>query len=94
MLSPEVPLARVVPRVAEIFGSVCGRIGIVIALAALIGQCLMESGAADKITRVFVRMRGGSMLRGRCRRAATCCRCRSSSTRCSTFWCRWRARFG
>ena len=29
-----------------------------IALAALIGQCMMESGAADKIVRVFVRLLG------------------------------------
>ena len=43
------------PEVAGAFGRVCGGIGIVIALAALIGQCLMESGAADKIVRVFVR---------------------------------------
>jgi gluconate:H+ symporter, GntP family len=58
LLSPNVPLAEVMPKVAGIFGNVCGRIGIVIALAALIGQCLMESGAADKITRVFVRLLG------------------------------------
>lgn len=58
LLSPEVELARVMPTVARVFGDVCGRIGIVIALAALIGLCLMESGAADKITRVFVRLLG------------------------------------
>lgn len=58
LLSPEIELARVMPAVARVFGEVCGRIGIVIALAALIGLCLMESGAADKITRVFVRLLG------------------------------------
>jgi len=58
LLSPLVSLADVMPEVAGAFGRVCGGIGIVIALAALIGQCLMESGAADKITRVFVRMLG------------------------------------
>jgi GntP family gluconate:H+ symporter len=58
LLSPKVGLAEVMPKVAEIFGGLCGKIGIVIALAALIGQCLMESGAADKITRVFVRLLG------------------------------------
>jgi GntP family gluconate:H+ symporter len=58
LLSPSVELAAVMPKVAEVFGAVCGKIGIVIALAALIGQCLMESGAADKITRVFVRLLG------------------------------------
>ena len=55
VLSPEVPLGEVMGEVAGAFGRVCGGIGIVIALAALIGQCLMESGAADKIVRVFVR---------------------------------------
>ena len=58
LLSSTVSLAEVMPEVAESFGRVCGGIGIVIALAALIGQCLMESGAADKITRVFVRALG------------------------------------
>ena len=58
LLSSTVSLREVMPEVASAFGRVCGGIGIVIALAALIGQCLMESGAADKITRVFVRALG------------------------------------
>ena len=58
LLSSTVSLGDVMPEVAGAFGRVCGGIGIVIALAALIGQCLMESGAADKITRVFVRALG------------------------------------
>ncbi len=58
LLSSKVTLPEVMPEVAAAFGRVCGGIGIVIALAALIGQCLMESGAADKITRVFVRALG------------------------------------
>ena len=58
ILSPNVPLGEVMPSVAREFGGVCGSIAIVIALAALIGQCLMESGAADKIVRVFVRALG------------------------------------
>ncbi len=58
LLSSKVALGDVMPEVATNFGRVCGSIGIVIALAALIGQCLMESGAADKIVRVFVRMSG------------------------------------
>ncbi len=58
LLSPLVRLGDVMPQVAASFGNVCGSIGIVIALAALIGQCLMESGAADKIVRVFVRLLG------------------------------------
>jgi GntP family gluconate:H+ symporter len=58
VLSPLVKFADVMPLVAGHFGRLCGSIGIVIALAALIGQCLMESGAADKIVRVFVRILG------------------------------------
>ena len=45
-------------RVASRFGGVVGRIGVAIAMAAIIGQCLMESGAADKITRRFIRWFG------------------------------------
>lgn len=33
------------------FGGVCGRVGVVIALASIIGVCVMESGAADKVVR-------------------------------------------
>ena len=58
ILTPNVSLGEVMPSVAREFGGVCGSIAIVIALAALIGQCLMESGAADKIVRVFVRALG------------------------------------
>ena len=35
-----------VAGVGAAFGNVCGGIGIVIALAAVIGKCLMDSGAA------------------------------------------------
>ena len=42
---------RALELTAKAFGSTAGTIGIVIALAAVIGQALMESGAADKITR-------------------------------------------
>lgn len=36
------------------FGIVAGKIGVVIALASIIGTCVMESGAADKIVRRFL----------------------------------------
>ena len=39
-------------------GLMAGKIGIVIALAAVIGQCLMESGAADRITRTLLNIFG------------------------------------
>ena len=45
-------------RVAAAFGNTVGGIGIVIALAAIIGKCLMDSGAADRIVRSFLRLLG------------------------------------
>ena len=45
-------------RVAEAFGGTVGKIGIVIAMAAVVGACLIESGAADRIVRFFVGLFG------------------------------------
>ena len=45
-------------RVAEAFGSAVGKIGIVIAMASIIGKCLMDSGAADRVVRAFMRVLG------------------------------------
>jgi GntP family gluconate:H+ symporter len=39
-------------------GFVCGQVGIVIALASIIGVCIMESGAADKVVRRFIAIFG------------------------------------
>lgn len=39
-------------------GSTAGRIAVVIALASVISLCLMESGAADKVVRWFLRLFG------------------------------------
>lgn len=47
-------ISEKVSRVASAFGGTAGGIGIVIALAAVIGKCLMDSGAADRIVRAFV----------------------------------------
>ncbi len=58
LLSSRVPLGEVVGETARTFGTVAGNIGIVIALAALIGECLMQSGAADRIVRRFVALFG------------------------------------
>ncbi|HEX5690027.1 MAG TPA: SLC13 family permease, partial [Roseiflexaceae bacterium] len=58
VLSPTVPIAEVLDEVGQRFGRVVGQIGIAIAMAAIVGQCLMESGAADRITRRFVTMFG------------------------------------
>jgi len=51
-------LSEKMARVAFSFGGFVGRIGIVIAMAAVIGKCLMDSGAADRIVRSFVRVLG------------------------------------
>lgn len=44
--------------VAKGFGDTAAGVGIVIALAAIIGMCLLESGAADRIVRTFIRIFG------------------------------------
>ncbi len=45
-------------RVATAFGATCGKIGIVIAMAAIIGKCLLDSGAADRIVRAVLQWLG------------------------------------
>jgi GntP family gluconate:H+ symporter len=49
---------QVLDQAARDFGTAAGSIGIVIALAAIIGVSLMESGAADAIVRRFMRWFG------------------------------------
>ncbi len=57
LLSPgELPVK--ISRVADAFGRAAGSIGIVIALAAVIGKSLMDSGAADRIVRSMLRALG------------------------------------
>jgi gluconate:H+ symporter, GntP family len=41
----------VASRIASGFGSTAGSIGILIAMASIIGKCLLDSGAADRIVR-------------------------------------------
>ena len=57
LLSPG-DTADKISRVANAFGGVVGAIGIVIALAAVVGKCLMDSGAADRIVRAFLKLLG------------------------------------
>ncbi len=57
LLSPG-DLAEKISRVAAAFGSTAGSIGIVIALAVVIGKCMMDSGAADRIVRAFLSLLG------------------------------------
>ncbi len=51
-------MAEKISRVAAAFGTTAGKIGIVIALAAVIGECMMASGAADRIVQFFVQILG------------------------------------
>jgi GntP family gluconate:H+ symporter len=50
--------ANVGERVAKGFGGTAASIGILIAMAAIIGKCLLDSGAADKIVRSAMRVTG------------------------------------
>ena len=65
LLSPGAWTDRIA-RVAVAFGQTTGSIGIVIAMAAIIGVTMMGSGAADRIVLAFTRMlgqeRGGTAL--------------------------------
>ncbi|MEZ5044500.1 MAG: SLC13 family permease [Saprospiraceae bacterium] len=45
-------------RIAAAFGSTCGKIGILIAMAAIIGKCMLESGAAERIVRSTLKVTG------------------------------------
>ena len=52
------PLAEKISRVATAFGQTAGGIGIVIALAVVIGKAMCDSGAADRIVRGFLSLLG------------------------------------
>ena len=60
------PWGEKIVRVAQAFGSTAGSIGIVIAMAAVIGVTMMASGAADRIVQAFIQLlgqqRGGPAL--------------------------------
>jgi GntP family gluconate:H+ symporter len=45
-------------RVAAAFGSTAAHIGILIAMAAIIGKCLLDSGAAEQVVRSALRVAG------------------------------------
>jgi GntP family gluconate:H+ symporter len=61
MLAPGEP-AKKIDRVAVAFGTMAGKIGVLIALAAIIGKCLMESGGADRIVRSFLDLFGAARV--------------------------------
>ncbi len=50
--------ATIGARVAAGFGATCVKIGILIAMAAIIGKCLLDSGAADCVVRSMLRWFG------------------------------------
>ncbi len=52
------PIEDKISRVATSFGNSAGNIAIVIGLAAIIGECMMASGAADRIVQAFLRLLG------------------------------------
>ena len=58
MLSDRIPLESSLVLVTTEFGKTMGGIGILIVFAAIIGKCLMDSGAADRIVRSFTRVFG------------------------------------
>jgi GntP family gluconate:H+ symporter len=45
-------------RIAIEFGNTCAKIGILIAMAAIIGKSMLESGAAEKIIRAILKITG------------------------------------
>ncbi len=52
------PVHTRIASVAAAFGMMAGQLGIPIAMAAIIGKCLMDSGAADRIVRAFLWLLG------------------------------------
>ena len=52
------PVNEKVSRVAVAFGENAGKIGLVIGFAAVIGEAMMLSGAADRIVQAFLRLLG------------------------------------
>ena len=45
-------------RIATELGNTCSKIGILIAMASIIGKCMLESGAAEKIVRSTLKITG------------------------------------
>ncbi|MEM7387401.1 MAG: GntP family permease, partial [Verrucomicrobiota bacterium] len=45
-------------RVVNAFGGTCAKVGVVIAMASVIGSCLFQSGAAQQLVDTFIRVAG------------------------------------
>src|SRR5690606_1512706 len=54
----ELASENVADRVTSAFGNTCASIGILIAMASIIGKCLLDSGGADRIVRSTLRVLG------------------------------------
>ncbi len=52
--SAKASIAEAMDAVTKGFGSTCGQVGVIIALAAIIGQSLLASGAAERIIRAIL----------------------------------------
>lgn len=53
-MTPITEDVTIAARVASGFGTTAGKIGILIAMASIIGKCLLDSGAADRIVRTVL----------------------------------------
>ena len=53
-MTPVTEDVTIAARVASGFGTTAGKIGILIAMASIIGKCLLDSGAADRIVRTVL----------------------------------------
>lgn len=60
LASPALPWAETASTVASEFGTVAGRIGLVIAFASIIGFALHRSGGASRISEAFLSLTGES----------------------------------
>lgn len=58
LLTPGAPSADAPVRVMKAFGDTCGKMGLLIAMAAIIGKCLLDSGAALRIVQTILALFG------------------------------------
>jgi len=57
-MTPVADGSTIADRVAAGFGKTAGSIGILIAMASIVGKCLLDSGAADRVVRTTLRWFG------------------------------------
>jgi len=55
-LSRKISITQVGNTVANEFGKTATKVGIIVVMAAIIGRCMTESGAAEKIVRSILRL--------------------------------------